>query len=170
MSLIEKLESCHFQGGANLAEPEGNENTRRALVVILNEIIDCVNIIGVSGGISRQIFEIHQGIPATLARYFWEGEVNLICVPWIIESDAEIFAATVRVNKVDTDRAFDIEILVNGSVVQTLDFTAGSLDKTFSFSENVSAGDEIQLRMSRSSGTSGSSTFQDVLLTLGFRS
>lgn len=87
-------------------------------------------------------------------------------VPLVINKDSVFSGASIRVNTTDATNAYDLEVLTNGVVTETLRLAAGTEVATDSgFTNAITAGDSIALRIVRVVG-SGKSAFNKIRVTL----
>lgn len=152
-TLAEFLED-KLSAGANVAITvidEGGEETLR---------------ISALGGARRDyVLNVSNPVPAQGTQYLYHGSVNLASAPIVMNVAATIVSAALRVNDADPTQDFDVQILVDGIVADTLSLAATNDVATGAFAIAVSSGEEISVRLVRTLGAA-ESAFNQVTLTL----
>lgn len=103
-------------------------------------------------------------VPSYGTQFLKLGTVYTSSVPWKAPSSLRIENWTISVDVADT-KNYNIEILVNGLLLDTLPFPAGSLEVSGTVSQNVIQDANISIKVVRDSG-SGVSLFQNMRLNL----
>ena len=118
----------------------------------------------VGGGRVYQ-FSQDKRVPNAGTLYLLYGVVASSSAPFTVDTSANLRAVSISVDTVDT-KNYDLEIVVNGSVTDTLLLAAGNTEAyTSSFTTAVAAGDNISVRLVRATGT-GRSVFSDSAVSL----
>jgi hypothetical protein len=123
-------------------------------------------ILGATGTRAYQ-FSAGISVPSALGvLYLRTGDVPTSSAPLSVDRSATLAGAAITVDRPDGTRDYQLEVLVNGVIQETLVLVSGSTKvATYAFSSSLSVLDEISLRLVRSSG-SGKSTFQNAIVTL----
>lgn len=113
------------------------------------------------------LFAVKQAVPKTGGiLYLMSDGVMTSSVPLVVNRDSTIASAAINVNNADPSQDFNLEVLVNGTVKESLGLSTGSsFISTTSFSSSVAANDQLALRIVRTSGSERSS-FDEVRVTL----
>ena len=111
-------------------------------------------------------FTLKGRVPGSGTQYLFVHDASTSDVPHVVLGAGAFFGATIAVNTADASNDYDVQFLLNGSVVETLSFSSGNTKAIdTSFSTSVSSLDEIEVRMVRTSG-SGRSDFRRAVVTL----
>jgi len=100
------------------------------------------------------------GLPNGIdSMYLKHGNVCTMANPIVISTDATLRRSSIIIDKIDSD-TFSVQVLVNETMVESLNLTSNTLKVVSgAFSATLDAGDEVQIRIVRTSG-SGSSAFK----------
>lgn len=121
---------------------------------------------GASAGVRAHHFTLKNFVQGANAEYLFVGDVSSLEAPHIVFTSGTMLGASISVDTSDAGSDYDIEVLKNGSVVETFTLSATNTktsNKTFTAS--VVDLDEIAIRIVRSSGT-GNSSFKRATVTL----
>jgi len=99
-------------------------------------------------------------VPSSGVLYLSSGNVPTSSCPFVTPSNGFIRELSVRVDRVDTARSFNLEVVLNGSVVTFLNLPVGSIRQYSTLSIPFLEGDEIAVRLV--SLGSGKSSFRNV--------
>jgi len=89
--------------------------------------------------------------------YLNEDNVTTSSVPLVVNRRSRLVGGSIRVDVVDPVQTYDLEILLNGTVVESLRLPVSTLKvSSFGFSTPVAPDDEIQVRLSRVAGSNKS--------------
>lgn len=105
-------------------------------------------------------------VPGQGTLYLRFGEVSTGDVPASAPATGNIKRLFIQVDVADSSRSYDVEVVVEGSVAETVNLPV-STQKTsdVTLSASVTAGDDIQVRLVRDTG-SGSSSFDLAIVAL----
>jgi len=117
------------------------------------------------GGSSGWNFSVSQAVPASGTLYLSTGRVFTSSVPVIATESLTLSGVSIGVDKPDIVRGFSLDVLVNGVVVFALPLPAGTVKQSSQFLALVDSGDEIALRIVKTSG-SGKSSFKNAVISL----
>lgn len=105
-------------------------------------------------------------VPSSGTQYLRAGMVPTSAAPIVVPAGGTITRASISVDDADAGNDYDFEILVNGSVVETIALLSGANSAVSSvLSSSVVAGDEISARLVRTAGT-GKSDFDNITATI----
>lgn len=117
---------------------------------------------GTAGRLRDYQFNIKATVPNSGLRFFSYGEVATSAAPLIINVDSILIGASISVDKIDASRDYQMVILINGVIEETLALLSGDVSNySTSFTATIVPGDEISLYLERVTG-SGKSTFSKV--------
>lgn len=110
---------------------------------------------------NRWIVTSSIAVPSSGVLYLSSGNVPTSSCPFVTPSNGFIRELSVRVDRVDTARSFNLEVVLNGSVITFLNLPVGSLRQySTMLSIPFLGGDEIAIRLV--SLGSGKSSFRNV--------
>lgn len=119
-------------------------------------------------GVRAYQFSADFAVPVFGTLYLQTGDVPTSSAPLIVDRAAKLTGATLSVDRPDSSRTFQLEVLVNGTLEETLPLALStSKAVTIGFAKVLAALDEIQIRLVRLTGT-GKSTFRNVAATLTY--
>jgi hypothetical protein len=108
------------------------------------------------------LFATEQPVPEAVGILHYKSDgVMTSSVPLAINREATLSSASLQVNYADISQEFTMEVLVNGTISETLQLTSGSIKVSATdFSTALSVGDDLVLRLVRTSGNARSAFSQ----------
>lgn len=119
---------------------------------------------GVGGGRVYQFSQIRK-VPNAGTLYLYYGQVLTSAASFSVDTSASLRAATIVVN-VSSTNTYQLEVLKNGIVVETLILLSGSTEAlTSGFTTSLAASDNLAVRLVKTAG-SGTSSFNNITVAL----
>lgn len=110
-------------------------------------------------------FNSNTRVPVGGTLFLDYGRVATSATPVTLRLVGQLIGGSLRVNVLDATNDYDCEILLNGSVVETIALASGQTKAVATFSTVVVALDDLSVRLVRTAGA-GQSDFIDITLTV----